>query len=505
MKPATAESLAIRGCRVPDPFNRLGCTIDSIVTLVEFCQKIGPRPLASYPQDQFREAHLDMDAIALWLMSSETAAGTVLCIYNQQMGIYALSYYTIIYDVRARAFQRPICLAHLSTERPTGELLSVFIKKARTFLTPLILCNRRLFLHQLSTMIQLASAIDYNTVQNYYSFQIDEKIAVAESVWQKIMNVAEQARRLRPKMQSMYAALATRLNADCRCAGHSPKNGEGEGEVERVLEQFVQAAPLQPIKDLAPCAFDELVESLEMLHVQLDIRKPDNGVLYSSGIPVLQFPCYETPIRERTVETSLRKVVNEEETLRTITGSLDQVLSPVLSGDHLMVCGSEQRRSVVMELVHKLNAIIARPHPRDVVLWNQDDKKEMEGVYGQLVPRGTVIDHKGRAVFDLNLNVLRNSPYCGRLLTSFRMKRKFATDKALLSFITAHVTWICLYVYMGRFVSVNQMGKMNFLSNDDLRIIAHLLCEIDFIKFTHVKSVLDRNRHKHATPRQIAL
>lgn len=41
----------------------------------------------------------------MWLMSSETATGTILSLYNQQMAIYALSYHTTFYDIRARAFQ----------------------------------------------------------------------------------------------------------------------------------------------------------------------------------------------------------------------------------------------------------------------------------------------------------------------------------------------------------------------------------------------------------------
>ncbi|EYC24307.1 hypothetical protein Y032_0014g2433 [Ancylostoma ceylanicum] len=101
-----AEDLLLRNKRVIDPFNRLGCNIDPFLAVVEFCQIQGPRPLATVSLRQNRNlASVDVDSLSVWLMSSEAASGTVLLIYNQQMGIYALSYYATIYDVKARAFQ----------------------------------------------------------------------------------------------------------------------------------------------------------------------------------------------------------------------------------------------------------------------------------------------------------------------------------------------------------------------------------------------------------------
>ncbi|KAK5983254.1 hypothetical protein GCK32_022428 [Trichostrongylus colubriformis] len=42
-----AEDLLLRNKGVIDPFNRLGCNIDPVVVVVEFCQIQGPRPLAA--------------------------------------------------------------------------------------------------------------------------------------------------------------------------------------------------------------------------------------------------------------------------------------------------------------------------------------------------------------------------------------------------------------------------------------------------------------------------
>ncbi|VDL73744.1 unnamed protein product [Nippostrongylus brasiliensis] len=115
-----AEDLLLRNKGVIDPFNRLGCNIDPIITVVEFCQIQGPRPLATISlKKDVVPTNVDIDNVAVWLMSSEASSGTILVIYNQQMGIYAMSYYTTIYDIRARAFQvqayyRVVFLLHFS-------------------------------------------------------------------------------------------------------------------------------------------------------------------------------------------------------------------------------------------------------------------------------------------------------------------------------------------------------------------------------------------------------
>ncbi|PIO58201.1 hypothetical protein TELCIR_20369, partial [Teladorsagia circumcincta] len=103
---ARAEDLILRNKGAIDPFNRLGCNIDPVVVVVEFCQIQGPRPLATVSlKAKEKPTTLDIDNLSVWLMSSEAASGTLLVIYNQQTGIYAMSYYTTIYDIRARAFQ----------------------------------------------------------------------------------------------------------------------------------------------------------------------------------------------------------------------------------------------------------------------------------------------------------------------------------------------------------------------------------------------------------------
>ncbi|VDP37650.1 unnamed protein product [Heligmosomoides polygyrus] len=189
-----AEDLLVRNKGVIDPFNRLGCNIDPIIAVVEFCQIQGPRPLAAVSlKANETPLSVDIDNLSVWLMSSEAASGTVLVIYNQQMGIYALSYYTTIYDIRARAFQRPICVAILSSERPSASRLCRFSTGVRRLVSPLIKCNRRLFLRQLTDIIKISDAVESDTVQSYYT--LDVEVLKQPTSSRKFVNISEQVLR----------------------------------------------------------------------------------------------------------------------------------------------------------------------------------------------------------------------------------------------------------------------------------------------------------------------
>ncbi|KAK6058419.1 hypothetical protein COOONC_04011 [Cooperia oncophora] len=202
-----AEDLLLRNKGVIDPFNRLGCNIDPVIVVVEFCQVQGPRPLVTVClKTKEPPTSLDIDNLSVWLMSCEAASGTLLVIYNQQTGIYAMSYYTTIYDIRARAFQRPICVAVLSSERPTSSRLSHFSAGVRRLVSPLMKCNRRYFMRQLSDIIKISDAVESDTVQTYYT--LDVELLKLPTTNRKLANVAEQARKLRPRMQAMYDMLS---------------------------------------------------------------------------------------------------------------------------------------------------------------------------------------------------------------------------------------------------------------------------------------------------------
>ncbi|VDM57734.1 unnamed protein product [Angiostrongylus costaricensis] len=104
-----AEELLLRTKRVIDPFNRIGCNIEPTLTVIEFCQFQGPRALATVSLKP--------------------------------------------------ALKRPICVAVLTSKRLTHSQLSRFSNGVRRLVSPLIKCNRRLFLRQLADFMKISDAV----------------------------------------------------------------------------------------------------------------------------------------------------------------------------------------------------------------------------------------------------------------------------------------------------------------------------------------------------------
>lgn len=48
--------------------------------------------------------HLDLNQVAIWLMSSENVHGSFLSLFNQQLGLYTLVQHATILDISARGF-----------------------------------------------------------------------------------------------------------------------------------------------------------------------------------------------------------------------------------------------------------------------------------------------------------------------------------------------------------------------------------------------------------------
>lgn len=49
--------------------------------------------------------HLDLDFVAMWILSSESVYGSTAYLFNQQLGLYGLVHHSMLLDLTARAFQ----------------------------------------------------------------------------------------------------------------------------------------------------------------------------------------------------------------------------------------------------------------------------------------------------------------------------------------------------------------------------------------------------------------
>ncbi|PAV91645.1 hypothetical protein WR25_20127 isoform A [Diploscapter pachys] len=503
-----SDEFSIRGRRFIDPFNRFGCNISPVVVVVEFCQIVGPRPLKVFYTDEEDARRLDMDSLSVWLMSCETTSGTVMMIYNQQTAIHALSYYFVMHDIRARAFQRQFCVAYLSSTKLTGETLKKFSLAVRKAATPVIVCNRRLFLRQLTDMLKIADGVVNDSLHDYYTLDAE---ALKFSTTRKVQNIAEEARRLRPRMEAVKNLLDKSENDTTDCHGHSV---EDLSAGERMLLQLNAQQPLCQFEDLAPCTSIGFLQSMDFILSHVSERERRRGVLYSCGTPILRFPKYSSPIKEHACSLVTETAKNEE-TLKTITQHLDNLLYPVLAGEDMKVCGSEQRKDTVIDMVDKLNFLRPKSHSNHSFKhWDSEvrDEKGHKGIYGKLAsrsqsrsliptsPSGVALQSSSTSesptvIFDLNESRLLTCPYSGVLLSSLKTKKRFPSDDSLIQFIAAQISGIGNLLYLSRFV--NPLGIRNEnLSPDDIDILVNLLYEIDIVKYEPLKTAYDKKRVK---------
>ncbi|KHJ78158.1 hypothetical protein OESDEN_22222 [Oesophagostomum dentatum] len=198
---------------------------------------------------------------------------------------------------------------------------------------------------------------------------------------------------------------------------------------------------------------------------------------------------------------------SKEENLRTVTQHLDNILFPVLAGDDMVVCGSEQRKDTVVDFVDKINFLKPKSHPNHkVVLWSDNSESRPKGVIGVCHARNesAALNLPSTAILDANACLLKTVPYRGSLLAHLNTKRKFPSDAALIAFIAASLTNISSLVYLSRFLSPLHLESEN-ISLDDERILVNMLTELDLIKYQGLKCALEKRRPIYAPTKSIQL
>ncbi|VDL73745.1 unnamed protein product [Nippostrongylus brasiliensis] len=119
-------------------------------------------------------------------------------------------------------------------------------------------------------------------------------------------------------------------------------------------------------------AYDSFIENLNPFLVQCSENQLRPGVLYSANTPILRFPKLISPMKANSSKSKEQCAADKEETLRTVSHHLDNLLYPVLAGEDMVVCGSEQRKHTVVDFVDKINSVKPKSHPNHrVVLWAQ--------------------------------------------------------------------------------------------------------------------------------------
>ncbi|KAF1761648.1 hypothetical protein GCK72_009904 [Caenorhabditis remanei] len=490
------EDFLLRPSKVVDPFYRFVAKIDPFITLVEFCQVIGPRPLAvvsQQPDDKIRG--VDINEMAIWLMSSDTVPGTMIVLENNQTGIYAAAYYFNLYDMRARAFQRNLCIAYLCSEKPTKETLHHFSTTMKKLVSPVLICNRRLFIRHVTDIVKFSNSVDETTLKQYYTLNGDSQKLTDAS---RFNVVFEQTRLLKSKfLTKRFQEMAFE---DDICCGH---NTENMGEAEDIICSFrVPSIPLSPVETLTPCAYDSIIPKLRKLCSELNSSSNSSntpGALFCGLRPIATMAPITTSSMPWNTDSGITDCdMRGEETMKAITGHLGDVLFPLLCGEDMVVCGAEQRRSTVDDMLRKLGKVVPRESARrveDDLRMEKDPNKIGNGLGGLLCNRNeTGKLARWRNILDMNRCILKTFHYDGTLLSGLNKKRKFPSDRSLILFIIAYLTNICQLAYVCRYLFIRSpnsvdkvLGAQQKISSDDERILINLLMGIDFEKFNRLK------------------
>ncbi|CAL2037334.1 unnamed protein product [Caenorhabditis brenneri] len=492
------EDFLLRPSKVVDPFNRFVAKIDPFLTLVEFCQVIGPKPLAVVSQKEGDKVNgVDINEMAIWFMSSDTVPGTMIVLENNQTGIHAAAYYFNFYDMRARAFQRNLCIAFLSSEKPSKETLRHFSTTIKKLVSPVLICNRRLFIRHVTDIVKFSDSVDETTLKQYYTLNGDSQKLTDAS---RFNVVFEQTRLLKSKfLTKRFQEMAFE---DDICCGH---NIENMNEAEDIICSFrVPSVPLSPVETLTPCAYSSIIPKLrqlcdELSHSNSPGTSSNPGALFCGLRPIATVaPVVSSAIPWNTDSGNADSDKKGEETLKAITSHIGDVLFPLLCGEDMVVCGAEQRRSTVEDMLGKLSKIVPKESCRRVeedLKMEKDPNKLGNGLSGLLCNRNeTGKLARWRNILDMNRCHLKTFSYEGTLLAGLNKKRKFPSDRALVMFIIAYLTnicqlaFVCRYMFLKSPISIEKATvDQQKISLDDEKILINLLMGIDFERFNRLK------------------
>ncbi|VDN02330.1 unnamed protein product [Thelazia callipaeda] len=479
------DEAIVWGKRIVDPWYRMTSCPKNIITVIEFCQVQGPRPLYSYPVHTCNQ-HLDLDNVALWLMSAEVIIGSSTIVYNQQMAVYACVHYSTIFDLYARAFQRPISIALLSSLKPSAAVFKEFIEISKRLLTPLLVCNQTLFRSHLTRLIGIAKTIDIKLYE--------EKKKVSKSAVIKVQSLAEQGKRLLKRLEN---SAFQKVLCDSRCC-----KGHELTDTDIKFLEFLNDNPsplLQQVQFLAPCAYDEFIKEIANAYEKLSriAHSPQSGTLFCAAVPILKLKdCYNHSLNSGESGASLVKMQDENDYIRnltTITEGLDKILFALLSGEDLALWSVEERKSLGKDLLKKINLLRVCMQAQSAPWKGEYDNSARDcQLFGESVPWKTTVNDSSDAslcVYDVEGRWLKCRNYKGKMLNFLSSKRSdsFPTDYALIQYVMSQLTDFCSVLYLAYYSDLNKLREHLKLEEDDFSMVLNLLAQVNVLKYGKMK------------------
>ncbi|XP_036370221.1 guanine nucleotide exchange protein SMCR8 isoform X2 [Octopus sinensis] len=254
------------------PWNRGTNLLQDFVMVTEFSELEGPKPLFVQPSEGI--GHFDINAFAVKIMSVDhQPPKNILCnnftlMEDKQVlftdiaeGVSAYVYHFLLYDLQARGYVRPFCMAYVS---PDSKKLITFYKEIHKAFSKissdLKIENLKLFALEMSHQLQdleyslnclnqKSDGCSVITNDNTASASDTPTVTVQslEYLRQETLNILEALEEYKPELFNDYAAYRTKANVKynptCKDSSHTDDSRE-DGPVALAVQSTIDSDQL---------------------------------------------------------------------------------------------------------------------------------------------------------------------------------------------------------------------------------------------------------------------
>lgn len=364
-----------------DVWNSQSALSQDYLVVIEFSEIEGPKACQIFPDDS--QLHFDSSEMALRLMTADYQGSgrgpfsvpidTNLLLTNEEQGVHAFVYHFSLFDLEARGYIRPYCIAYCSDDwSKVFQLLDILKDEIQEVTDSLKACNMRLMCKELSEAIDLLQNLEARTVSNYYEITYNEN----EFGHQKSPEAQNlKAMRLRRDLEAVYSVVA----GQGKFTG-SPRHCTETHELSNVeawIHWFIDSCgsrndlhQMKTLSELCPCVCQTAMQRLNRILTTYVDFSPLTKLFFDGETPAVlagKVPLLFAPGEKKMGKNDLLKdfdVNNDDSStddvkvLHSIAGALPNVLFPILSGRTLIVGGGDTRRKTVMQLVRLFAKLI---------------------------------------------------------------------------------------------------------------------------------------------------
>uniref|UniRef100_A0A915DJ15 Uncharacterized protein n=1 Tax=Ditylenchus dipsaci TaxID=166011 RepID=A0A915DJ15_9BILA len=398
--------------------------------------------------------------------------------------------HSTMFDITARAFQRPFALAMVADPtRPSATTTLKSKNQCIEVLRPLLSCNRNFFHWIITHCLHIAEDSEANQFDNYYALSSKEKPSLLV-LSNRLKAMAKQTLAYQTARRPLISG------SKCEC-------GSDFSEFNKfvpLIDQYT-SAELLPLFELAPCAGHTFLKNMEEAYRLLSTDQPAKGNLFCYNTPLIrsffgansQLNEAQEDQKENKVEQISRQFPNEN-SLKSLSSSLVHCLFPLLAGERIAILAAKQRECTGLDLIHGLDSLRICKASESSALWTYDgqtsDLSSNLQLYGYSCKRADSVDWKNEnfsAVIDLNHHKLLGKEYTGKLLAMLTSLKSF---RLMPVFNNGSPPWSVTFTnwcFLAKYTSVQVVANSLQLSVPDQLILMNGLVEMNITKYSLVK------------------